>query len=72
MTKQNVLRAILNLYLGLLEYEGRLHTDFECLLWITYWRWSIYCRGFYQFMLNVLEIFENKKIKELFEEKKVQ
>lgn len=32
MIKQNALRAICESYLNLLDYEGRLHTNFECLL----------------------------------------
>ena len=32
ISKQNVLRAICESYITLLEYEGRLHIDFECLL----------------------------------------
>ena len=30
--KQNVYRAIIESYLSILEHEGRLHTDFECLI----------------------------------------
>ena len=30
--KQNVIRALLEGYIKILEYEGRLHTEFECLL----------------------------------------
>lgn len=32
MIKQNALRAICESYINLLEHEGRLHTDYECLL----------------------------------------
>jgi hypothetical protein len=32
MIKQNALRAICESYISLLDYEGRLHKDFECLL----------------------------------------
>ena len=32
MIKQNALRAICESYISLLEYEGRFHTDFECLI----------------------------------------
>ncbi|MBT4572114.1 MAG: recombination protein RecO [Campylobacteraceae bacterium] len=32
ITKQNVKRAIIEGYINLLNFEGRLHTDYECLL----------------------------------------
>ena len=32
LTKQNAKRAIIQAYLNLLEYEGRLHTDYNCFL----------------------------------------
>jgi len=32
IVKQNEIRAILEAYIRLLEYEGRLHIDYECLL----------------------------------------
>jgi len=32
ITKQNVKRAIIEGYINLLDFEGRLHTDYECLL----------------------------------------
>lgn len=32
LEKQNALRAVVQSYITLLEFEGRLHTDYECLL----------------------------------------
>ena len=32
MIKQNALRAICESYISLLDFEGRLHNDFECLM----------------------------------------
>ena len=72
MTKQNVLRAICESYLGLLEYEGRLHTDFECLLCELPIKDEVsIVRGFLPIHAKCTrgKFFENRKIKELFEGK---
>ncbi len=72
LEKQNALRAILQSYVTLLEYEGRLHTDYECLLCETTIEESIsLVRGFLPVHAKCTysKIFEIKKIKELFENK---
>ena len=54
ITKQNAQRAICESYISLLEHEGRLHTDFECLLCEIVIEDDLsLVRGFYQFMLSV-------------------
>ena len=73
MIKQNVLRAISESYLSLLEYEGRLHTDFECLLCELPIEDNVsIIRGFLPIHAKCTraKFFENKKIKELFETQK--
>lgn len=73
MIKQNVLRAICESYLSLLEYEGRLHTDFECLLCELPIEDNVsVIRGFLPIHAKCTraKFFENKKIKELFETQK--
>ncbi len=73
MIKQNVLRAICESYLSLLEYEGRLHTDFECLLCELPIEDNVsIIRGFLPIHAKCTraKFFENKKIKELFETQK--
>ena len=72
MIKQNALRAIGESYVSLLEYEGRLHTDYECLLCEIEIEDSIsLVRGFLPVhsKCTFSKIYEIKKIKELFEEK---
>lgn len=72
MIKQNALRAICEAYVSLLEYEGRLHTDYECLLCEVEIEDSIsLVRGFLPVHAKCTfsKIYEIKKIKELFEEK---
>ncbi len=73
MTKQNVLRAICESYISLLEHEGRLHIDFECLLCEIYIEDNVsLVRGFLPVHSKCTHAksFDNKKIKELFESKK--
>ena len=73
MIKQNVLRAICESYLSLLEYEGRLHTDFDCLLCELPIEDNVsIIRGFLPIHAKCTraKFFENKKIKELFETQK--
>jgi hypothetical protein len=73
MIKQNVLRAICESYISLLEYEGRLHTDFECLLCeIPIDDDVCIVRGFLPIhsKCTKAKAFNNKKIKELFQSKK--
>ncbi len=73
MIKQNVLRAICESYLSLLEYEGRLHSDFECLLCELPIEDNVsIIRGFLPIHAKCTraKFFENKKIKELFETQK--
>lgn len=71
--KQNALRAILESYLLLLEHEGRLHTDFECLICeIEINRNLSILRGFLPVHKECIKgkIFDYKKIKDLFLSKK--
>lgn len=71
--KQNVLRAILESYLLLLEHEGRLHTDFECLICeIEINRNLSILRGFLPVHKECIKgkVFDYKKIKDLFLSKK--
>ena len=74
MVKQNTLRAICESYISLLEYEGRLHNDLECLLCeniIT--QDASLVRGFLPVhgTCTYSRRFEISKIKELFERKKI-
>ncbi len=74
MTKQNPLRAICESYLTLLEYEGRLHIDLECLLCeIPIEGKMSLVRGFLPVHTSCItkraKYFETKKIREFFEEK---
>ena len=71
--KQNVLRAILESYLLLLEHEGRLHTDFECLICEVEINSILsILRGFLPVHKECIKgkVFDYKKIKELFLSKK--
>lgn len=71
--KQNVLRAILESYLLLLEHEGRLHTDFECLICEVRIESNLsILRGFLPVHKECIKgkVFDYKKIKELFLTKK--
>ena len=71
--KQNVLRAILESYLLLLEHEGRLHTDFECLICEVEINSNLsILRGFLPIHKECIKgkVFDYKKIKELFLSKK--
>jgi hypothetical protein len=74
MTKQNVLRAICESYITLLEHEGRLHTDFECLLCEIPINDNVsLVRGFLPVHAQCTHsrVFEFKKIKDFFEKKKM-
>lgn len=71
--KQNVLRAILESYLLLLEHEGRLHTDFECLICEIEINSNLsMIRGFLPVHKECIrgKVFDYKKIKEFFLTKK--
>lgn len=71
--KQNVLRAILESYLLLLEHEGRLHTDFECLICEIKINSNLsMIRGFLPVHKECIrgKVFDYKKIKEFFLTKK--
>ena len=72
MTKQNPKRAIIESYVKLIEHEGRLHTDYECLL----------CENIIEDDISLVrsflpthkrcsysKAFKLSQIKELFEEK---
>ncbi len=74
MIKQNATRAICESYLTLLEFEGRLHNDFECLLCEQIITEEIsLVRGFLPVHANCTysKSFEISKMKDLFEQKKV-
>ena len=74
MIKQNALRAICESYISLIEYEGRLHSDFECLLCENIIAQDIsLVRGFLPVHANCAYSrgFELEKMKDLFEKKKV-
>jgi len=67
--KQNVLRAIVESYLSLLEHEGRLHFDFECLICeIKIESELCLIRGFIPTHKSCIKakIFNLEKIKKLF------
>ena len=71
--KQNVLRAILESYLLLLDHEGRLHTDFECLICEIEINSNLsMIRGFLPVHKECIrgKVFDYKKIKEFFLTKK--
>ncbi|QKF73680.1 putative RecO family recombination protein [Aliarcobacter faecis] len=71
--KQNVYRAILESYLLLLEHEGRLHIDFECLICEIEISSNLsILRGFLPVHKECIKgkVFDYKKIKELFLSKK--
>ncbi len=71
--KQNVLRAILESYLLLLDHEGRLHTDFECLICDIKINSNLsMIRGFLSVHKECIrgKVFDYKKIKEFFLTKK--
>ena len=72
MIKQNALRAICESYITLLEYEGRLHTDYTCLLCEIEIQETIsLVRSFLpaHSKCTYAKSFELYKIKELFEER---
>ena len=72
LEKQNALRAIIHSYISLLEFEGRIHTDYECLLCESEIKENIsLVRGFLPVHAKCTygKVFEMKKIKSLFEEK---
>lgn len=72
MIKQNAIRAICESYITLIEHEGRLHIDYECLLCEIEIEDNIsLVRGFLPVhaKCTFAKIFELYKIKELFEEK---
>lgn len=72
MIKQNAKRAICKSYLKLLKHEGRLHTDFHCLLCEEEIKNNIsLVRSFMPVhaSCSYSKAFELKKIKELFLEK---
>ena len=74
MIKQNALRAICESYISLLEYEGRFHTDFECLICESEIIEDIsLVRGFMptHAKCTYSRIFDIEKMKELFEKKKL-
>jgi hypothetical protein len=74
MIKQNALRAICESYISLLEYEGRFHTDFECLICESEIIQDIsLVRGFMpsHAKCTYSKVFDMKKMKELFEKKKL-
>ena len=74
ISKQNVLRAICESYISLIEFEGRLHSDFECLLCELPIENEIsLIRGFIPVHSKCIlksRVFEISKIKDLFKEKK--
>jgi len=72
MIRQNALRAICESYIALIEHEGRLHSDFECLMCEKPIEENIsLVRGFIPVHAKCTysRIFEFNKIKDLFEEK---
>lgn len=72
LTKQNPKRAILENYVKLLEYEGRLHFDFECLLCENYIMENVsLVRSFLPTHphCSYSQGFEKEKIKEFFTNK---
>ena len=74
MIKQNALRAICESYISLLEFEGRLHNDFECLLCENIIIEDVsLVRGFLPVHGSCThsKVFEMKKMKDLFVEKKI-
>ncbi|OCL82350.1 recombination protein RecO [Arcobacter porcinus] len=67
--KQNVLRAIIESYLNILDFEGRLHIDFECLICEINIDFNLsLVRGFIPVHNSCIRAkrFDIKKIKELF------
>ena len=73
LIKQNALRAICESYLYLLEHEGRLHTDYECLLCEKIINEDIsLVRSFLPVHAKCTysKTFPIEKIKDLFEQKK--
>ncbi len=72
MIKQNAKRAICKAYINLLEFEGRLHSEYICLLCDKEIINDIsLVRSFHPVHASCTysRVFELKKIKELFEEK---
>ncbi|OCL86306.1 hypothetical protein AAX26_01439 [Aliarcobacter thereius] len=67
--KQNVLRAIIESYLNILDFEGRLHIDFECLICEITIDFNLsLVRGFIPVHNSCIRAkrFDINKIKELF------
>ncbi|OCL82658.1 recombination protein RecO [Arcobacter porcinus] len=67
--KQNVLRAIIESYLNILDFEGRLHIDFECLICEINIDFNLsLVRGFIPVHNSCIRAkrFDINKIKELF------
>ncbi|WP_320033361.1 recombination protein RecO [Halarcobacter sp.] len=74
MIKQNPKRAICKSYIKLLDYEGRLHTDYHCLLCEQEIKKDIsLVRSFMPVHASCTysKSFKLKKIKELYEEKRI-
>ena len=74
MCKQNPLRSIIESYITLLEFEGRLHTDYECLICENKIKDTIsLVRGFIPVHPKCCysKIFEISKVKKLFEKKEL-
>jgi hypothetical protein len=74
MIKQNALRAICGSYLTLLEHEGRLHTDYSCLICEQAITENIsLVRGFIPVhsKCTYSKIFDFKIMREVFEENKL-
>lgn len=72
INKQNVLRAIIETYIQILDHEGRLHTDFECLICEILVDFDLaLIRGFIPVHKVCVRAksFDIKKIKELFDTK---
>lgn len=72
--KQNPKRAICKSYIKLLDYEGRLHTDYHCLLCEQEIKKDIsLVRSFMPVHASCTysKSFKLKKIKELYEEKRI-
>ncbi|HJE02244.1 MAG TPA: recombination protein RecO, partial [Aliarcobacter thereius] len=69
INKQNVLRAIIESYLNILDFEGRLHIDFECLICEITIDFNLsLVRGFIPVHNSCIRAkrFDINKIKELF------
>jgi hypothetical protein len=74
MIKQNALRAICESYISLIEYEGRLHNDLECLICENIINEEVsLVRGFLPVHASCThsKAFDINKMRDLFEKKKV-